>query len=119
MKAQPTTPQVLQHLLLVQHGTIRSHQHVVARVKPFESSVVLLLQCAIENVRMDARYLLCRHAISSQTLFATVALGFKLRRRSARPLRRTLQKTGSASRARNPGRGSTGHPADAAEGCRN
>jgi hypothetical protein len=38
---------------------------------------------------------------------------------AVRPLRRTLQKTGSASRAQNSGRGSTGHPADAAEGCRN
>jgi hypothetical protein len=45
--------------------------------------------------------------------------GFKLRRRSVPPLRRTLQKTGSASRAQNPDRGSTGHPVDAAEGCRN
>src|SRR6202162_3581010 len=65
MKPQPTTPQVLQHLLLVQHGTIGSDQHVIARVQPFKSSVVLLLQCAIENVRVDAQYLLCRHAISS------------------------------------------------------
>src|SRR5258708_9719868 len=67
MKQQPTTPQVLEHLLLVQHGTIGSHQHVIARVQPFKSSVVLLLQCAIENVRVDAQYLLCRHAISSRT----------------------------------------------------
>src|SRR5277367_3396952 len=65
MKPQSTAPQVLQHLLLVQHGTIGSHQHVIARVQPFKSSVVLLLQCAIENVRVDAQYLLCRHAISS------------------------------------------------------
>src|SRR5271156_3699574 len=65
MKPQPTTPQVLQYLLLVQHGTIRSHQHVIARVQPLKSSVVLLLQCAIESVRVDAQYLLCRHTISS------------------------------------------------------
>src|ERR1700730_3488570 len=46
-------------------------------------------------------------------------LGFRLRRRSVRPPRRTVQKTGSASRDRNPGRGSTERPVDAAEGCRN
>src|SRR5258708_35637046 len=67
MKPQTTTPQVLQHLLLVQHGSIGSDQHVIARVQPFKSSLVLLLQCAIENVRVDAQYLLCRHAISSRT----------------------------------------------------
>src|SRR6202041_2685522 len=65
MKPQSTAPQVLQHLLLVQHGTIGSHQHIIARVQPFKSSVVLLLQCAIENVRVDAQYFFCRHAISS------------------------------------------------------
>src|ERR1700686_260337 len=65
MKPQSTAPQVLQQLVLVQHGTIGSHQHVIARVQPFKSSVVLLLQCAIENVRVDTQYLLCRHAISS------------------------------------------------------
>jgi len=58
MKPQPTTSQVLQHLLLVQHGTIGSHQHVVVRVQPFKSTVVLLLQCAIESIRMDTQYLL-------------------------------------------------------------
>src|ERR1700733_895221 len=65
MKPQPTTPQVLQHLLLVQHGTIGSHQHVIVCVQPFKSNVVLLLQCTIESVRVDTQYLLCRHAISS------------------------------------------------------
>src|SRR4029077_16125476 len=68
MKSQPTTPQVLQHLLLVQHGTIGSHQHGIVRVQPFKSSVVLLLQCAIEDFRVDAQYLLCRHANASKTI---------------------------------------------------
>src|SRR5580704_1226916 len=65
MKPQTTTPQVLQHLLFVQHRAIGSHQHVIVRVQPFKSNVVLLLQCTIESVRVDTQYLLCRHSISS------------------------------------------------------
>src|SRR3984893_15902412 len=74
MKSQPTTPQVLQHLLLVQHGTIGSDQHVIARVQPFKSNVVLLLQCAIENVRVDAQYLLCRHRFPHLSTLVTTFL---------------------------------------------
>src|ERR1700733_9142878 len=65
MKPQPTTPQASPPLLLVQHRTIGSHQHVIVRVQPIKSNVVLLLQCTIESIRVDTQYLLCRHAISS------------------------------------------------------
>jgi hypothetical protein len=40
---------------------------VIVPIQPFKSSVVLLLQCAIENVRVDLQYFLSRHAISSRT----------------------------------------------------
>jgi hypothetical protein len=58
---------------------------------------------------VPAQYLDCGRADGRR-------FGFKPRRRSARPLRRTPQETGSANRAQNPDRGSTGHPVDAAEG---
>jgi hypothetical protein len=53
MNSQPATLRILQHLLPVERGTIGSHQHLIVPIQLFKSSVVLLLQCAIENIRVD------------------------------------------------------------------
>src|SRR4029077_7918641 len=54
MKRQPVRPELLQDFLLIQDGTIRPHEHV----QFFKRSVVLALECAIEDFLVDPQHLI-------------------------------------------------------------
>jgi len=58
MKRQAVRPEVLQGFLLIQDGTIRAHEHVIVRVKFFKRSVVLILECALEDIPVDPQHLI-------------------------------------------------------------
>src|SRR5438876_10372028 len=58
MKPQSIGTEVLQHLLLIQNGTIRAHQHVVVRVEFLKCGVVLACEGSIEHAAMDLQNLI-------------------------------------------------------------
>ena len=70
MKRQPVRPEILQDFLLIQSGTIWAHQHVIVRVQLFKHSVVLAVECAIEDFVVDPQDLICFHATSFRFCFA-------------------------------------------------
>src|SRR5213593_264983 len=67
MKPQSIGTEVLQHLLLIQNGTIRAHQHVVVRVEFLKCCVVLACEGSIEHVAMDLQNLIFSHSVSSRS----------------------------------------------------
>src|SRR5439155_2039035 len=68
MKPQSIGTEVLQHLLLIQNGTIRAHQHVVVRVEFLKCGVVLACEGSIEHAAMDLQNLIFSHSVSSRSI---------------------------------------------------